>query len=42
MRHIGDPNVLNLEIKQASKEEKDIRLKQLAHDLLINLIIFRK
>jgi len=40
MRHIGDPKNLSSEISNSTKKEKDLRCKQLAHDLLINLAIF--
>jgi hypothetical protein len=37
MRHIGDPKILKEEIEGATREEKRLRLDQLAHDLLICL-----
>lgn len=39
MRHIGSPKNLKLEISNATRVEKELRLKQLSHDLLINLAI---
>lgn len=39
MRHIGSPKHLKLEILESTTAEKDLRLKQLSHDLLINLAI---